>query len=105
MEVNVTQDTFRQEVLESKIPVLVDFWAVWCGPCRMTAPIVASLAKEYAGRLKVCKVNVDDVPEVAGEYDVCSIPTFMIFTGGTVAETFVGAMSHQELVEKVKVYE
>jgi len=104
MEKHLKNENFNQEVLESNVPVLVDFWAEWCGPCRMVAPGVSSLAKEYQGKLKVCKVNVDEASDVAGKYGVMSIPTFAIFKGGEIVDTFVGALSQQALVEKIKPY-
>ena len=90
-EVIVTQQNFEQEVLKSDIPVLVDFWATWCGPCRMVAPIVAEIAEENAGRIKVCKVDVDENPELAARFAVSSIPTLMVFKNGALADKAVGA--------------
>ena len=104
MEKHLTKKNFDQEVKDSKIPVLVDFWAPWCGPCRSVAPMVASLAQEYDGKLKVCKVNVDEESEVAGTYGVMSIPTFMVFKDGKAVETFVGALSKLQLVSKIRPY-
>ncbi len=89
-EVIVTQQNFEQEVLKSDIPVLVDFWATWCGPCRMVAPIVAEIAEENAGRIKVCKVDVDENPELAARFAVSSIPTLMVFKNGALADKAVG---------------
>jgi len=82
----VTEDTFEQEVLKSDLPVLVDFWAEWCGPCRMVAPIVEELAGEYTGRLKVAKVDVDDNQRLAIRYQIMSIPTLGVFRGGEMIE-------------------
>ncbi|HVB54774.1 MAG TPA: thioredoxin [Candidatus Acidoferrales bacterium] len=87
---HLTDATFRQEVLEAETPVLVDFWAEWCPPCKMIAPIVEEFASEYEGRLKVTKVDTDACPMVAGEYQVMSIPTLMVFRGGQPVGTFVG---------------
>jgi len=88
----VSDATFQQEVLNSDIPVLVDFWAPWCGPCRMVAPVVDEIADLYAGRIKVVKVNTDDNPEVASTYGIQSIPTLMVFKGGAKVDRVVGAV-------------
>lgn len=104
MEIKLTYKNFNQEVKDSKIPVLVDFWATWCGPCQMVAPVVKALAHEYNGKLKVCKVNVDEESELAGTYGVMSIPTFMIFKDGKVVETFAGALPKPQLVGKILPY-
>ncbi len=89
--VEFTDSNFDAEVLQSQQPVLVDFWAPWCGPCRQIAPMIDALATEYAGTIKVGKVNVDDSPQAAGQYGVQSIPTLMIFKGGEIVDRFVGA--------------
>lgn len=89
-ELILTSDNFKTEVLESEIPVLVDFWASWCGPCKMLGPIIAELADEYEGKVKVGKVNVDDEEELAMEYNIQSIPTVLLFKGGQVVEQSLG---------------
>ncbi|MGC2191060.1 MAG: thioredoxin [Candidatus Dormiibacterota bacterium] len=86
----VTDESFRQEVLDAEIPVLVDFWAEWCPPCKMIAPIVEEFASEYEGQLKVTKVDTDACPGVSGEYRVMSIPTLMVFRGGQPVGTWIG---------------
>jgi thioredoxin 1 len=88
--VELTDDNFESEVLQSTHPVLVDFWAPWCGPCRQIAPLIDQLAEHYAGKVKVGKINIDDNPQVTNQYGIQSIPTLMVFRGGDVAERFVG---------------
>jgi thioredoxin 1 len=99
--VEVSDTNFQEEVISSDKPVLVDFWAIWCGPCKMIAPLVEELAKEYDGRLKVAKVDVDANPKTAIQYGIRSIPTLMIFKGGQVVEQMVGAVPKRTLVEKI----
>jgi thioredoxin 1 len=99
---DITAQNFEQDVLKSDIPVLVDFWAEWCGPCRMIAPSVDAIAEEFAGKLKVFKLNVDQEATLASKYGVMSIPTLIIFKGGSVAEQIVGALPKQKLVEKIQ---
>ena len=89
-EVRLTKNNFHDDVLNCDIPLLVDFWATWCGPCRMVAPIVEEIADEYDGRIKVGKVNVDEEPELAMQFRVASIPTLMVFKNGQLVNTAVG---------------
>lgn len=97
MEYKFTGENFEKEVLSADIPVFVDFYADWCGPCKMMAPVVEKLAEKYEGKLKVGKCNVDEENEIAGRYRIMSIPTMMIFVNGEVRETIVGAVSASEL--------
>ncbi len=99
-EVKLTKNNFQTEVLDSDIPVLVDFWASWCGPCMMLAPFVEEIAKEYAGKIKVGKVNVDEENELAMQYRVASIPTLLLFKNGQLVDTSVGFMPKEAIVEK-----
>ncbi|MGO2356333.1 MULTISPECIES: thioredoxin TrxA [Marinomonas] len=99
--VQITDAQFAEEVLNSDIPVLVDFWAPWCGPCKMIAPVLEDVAAEYAGKIKVVKLNVDENQETAPKYNVRGIPTLLIVKGGEVAATKVGAVSKSQLIEFV----
>jgi thioredoxin 1 len=97
----VTSATWDQEVLKAPGLVLVDFWAVWCGPCRMVAPIVDEIAKDYDGKLKVVKLNTDENPDIAGKYQIRGIPTLMFFKGGLTVDQVVGAVPKAQLKTKV----
>ncbi len=96
-EVTLTSDNFEEEVLKSPVPVLVDFWAEWCGPCRMIAPAVEELARTYEGKLKVGKVDVDSQGELAGRFGIISIPTLMVFKDGKTARQKVGALPKPQI--------
>ena len=89
-EVILNEDNFEKEVLKSEIPVLVDFWATWCGPCKMLAPTIAKIAEEHSGVIKVCKLDVDEEPEIAAKYGISSIPTLKVFVNGEVVNSSVG---------------
>ncbi len=95
--VDVSDQTFQEEVLMTKTPVLVDFWASWCGPCRMVAPVLEEIASAYEGKVKVVKVNVDDNPDTASRYGVMSIPTLIFFQNGEPRETLVGFQNKESL--------
>jgi thioredoxin 1 len=96
--INVSDDSFEEEVMKSGLPVLVDFWAVWCAPCQMIAPALEKIAQEYAGRLKVVKLNVDQNMKATSKYSVRSIPTLLLFKGGEIKETLVGALPQEKIV-------
>ena len=98
-EVILTKENFETEVLKSDIPVLVDFWATWCGPCKMLSPVIAELAEELEGKVKVGKVNVDEQNELAMQYRVASIPTLLLFKDGQLAKTSVGFMPKKDIIE------
>ena len=98
----VTSSDFDEKVLQSEVPVMVDFWAVWCGPCKMIAPHVDALATEYSGKAKVVKVNIDDEQDIAGRYSIMSIPTLLFFKDGKVVDQVVGAMPKSALAQRLE---
>ncbi|GBF81507.1 thioredoxin [Aphanothece sacrum] len=100
----VTDDKFKEEVLDSELPVLVDFWAPWCGPCRMVAPVVEEIAEQYIGKVKVVKLNTDENPNTASQYGIRSIPTLMIFKGGQRVDMVVGAVPKTTLASTLEKY-
>jgi len=104
MEVKLNDTNFEDEVLKSNLPVLVDFWAPWCGPCSMVAPVVEEIAKEYEGRLKVCKLNVDEGPKTASKYGIMSVPTLIIFKDGKTVDIIIGAVPKSQLEAKIKTH-
>ena len=95
--VTLTEKNFNEEVLKSAVPVLVDFWAEWCGPCKMIGPPIDELATEYSGRVKIGKVNVDDQQQLAGQFKISSIPTLLVFKGGQVVEQMMGARGKRDI--------
>jgi thioredoxin 1 len=97
MKVEVTTDNFKEEVLQSEVPVLVDFWAEWCMPCKMIAPILDEMSNEYDGRLKIGKLNVDEQGEIAAEYNIVSIPTLLLFSSGEVVNQQIGAVPRPKI--------
>ena len=99
--IEVKDATFQNEVLDSNDPILVDFWAAWCGPCRMMAPVLEEMAQDYSGKMKVAKLNVDENPESASTYGVMSIPTLILFKQGKAVERFVGFKPKQELAKLI----
>ena len=100
----VTDENFKELVLDSKIPVLVDFWAPWCGPCRMVAPVVEEIAEQYDGQVKVVKVNTDENPNTATQYGIRSIPTLILFKAGQRVDTVVGAVPKTTLANTIEKY-
>ena len=100
--VTLTQDTFSSEVLQAQTPVLVDFWAEWCGPCKMLAPALEEIANEQAGRIKIAKVNVDENPALATRFGIQSIPTLLYFANGELRDQMIGAVSKRAIVSKLE---
>jgi thioredoxin 2 len=100
--VDITDNTFASEVLSGAIPVLVDCWAPWCGPCRMVGPVLEQLAREYQGRVKIVKLNVDENPQIASRYSIRSIPTMLLFNRGELVNTMVGALPKQEIEQRLQ---
>ena len=104
MEIIVNDANFEAEVINSELPVLIDFWAPWCGPCHMVSPIVEELGNDYAGKLKVCKINVDEAPGVSRQYGIRAIPTLMVFKGGEMVDQQIGVVPKQVLDGKITPY-
>jgi thioredoxin 1 len=98
---NVSDNSFEEEVLKSELPVLVDFWAVWCAPCHMVAPSVENLAQSYKDKLKVVKLNVDENPKTPANYGILSIPTLLLFKGGELKETIIGALPQNKIEDAI----
>ena len=102
MVITITNQNFEQEVLNSKVPVLVDFWATWCGPCKMMGPVVEEIAESVGETAKVCKINVDENQDLAMKYNVMSIPTFIVFKNGKAVHTTVGVQSKEDIIGLIK---
>ena len=102
MVLKFTQADFQQEVLESDIPVLVDFFATWCGPCKMMSPVLEQLSEELEGKLKVGKIDVDEEPNLAGQYQLMSIPNFVIFKNGRAVDQIIGAVPKEQMMAKIQ---
>ncbi len=100
--ISLSDDSFENEVLKSDVPVVVDFWATWCAPCRMIAPVIEEMAKEYDGKAKVCKMDVDANPGVASKYGIMSIPSILFFKNGEIVDKVVGAVPKTQLVSKLQ---
>ena len=102
-EIKITKSNFESEVLNSPIPVVVDFWATWCGPCRMIAPVVEEIAEEYEGTIKVGKINVDEEPELASQFKIVSIPTIVLVKDGNVTTKAIGYMTKDRLIKELGI--
>ncbi|MFH1050832.1 MAG: thioredoxin [bacterium] len=102
--IHITESTYQSEVLESNIPVVIDFWATWCGPCKMIAPSIEEMASEFEGKAKICKVDVDNNQSIAVQLGIRSIPTVMIFKGGKVVDTIVGAVPKAQIISRLNEY-
>ncbi|MBI1992150.1 MAG: thioredoxin [Candidatus Omnitrophica bacterium] len=100
--VEVSESNFEQEVTKSAVPVLVDLWAAWCGPCRMIAPVVEELAATYQGKMKMGKLNVDDHPQIAAQFRIMNIPTLLLFKGGREVDRIVGVVPKEELIRRIE---
>ena len=101
MPLEISDQSFEEAVIKSDMPALVDFWAPWCGPCRMVAPVIDKLSEKYQGKFKFCKLNVDENPKTAAKFNVMSIPTIMLFKDGKVADTVIGAVPEDTLKTKI----
>ncbi len=101
---HVTDDNFKAQVLDSPVPAVVDFWATWCGPCRLIAPIIEEMSGEYDGKAKMCKLDVDNNQQTAMQYGIRSIPTVLIFKGGEVVESIIGAVPKQQIVDRLNTH-
>ncbi|MBP8689629.1 thioredoxin [Patescibacteria group bacterium] len=102
MITNLTKDNFDQEVINSKMPVLVDFWAEWCGPCRMMHPILEEIDKELSEQIKICKINVDENPEISMKYEIMSIPNLKLFKNGQIIDNFIGFRPKETFIKELK---
>ena len=104
LEIIVNDQTFEKEVIKSDVLVLVDFWAEWCGPCKMIAPMIGEIAQEYQGKLKVCNLNIDEGPQTSSNYGVMNIPTLIFFKGGEVIDKVVGVVPKSDLLVKINAH-